>query len=233
VVSSRRLPSSPVDTVVDLVIFDCDGVLVDSEHLAVRVEARLLAELGWPLTEADVLERFVGRSDAHMLAAIEEALGRPVPEWTDRYTTALHEAFHAELRPVPGIEQALAALRLPTCVASSGTHDKMRLTLGLTGLLPHFEGRIHSATEVANGKPAPDLFLHAARCHGADPGRCVVVEDSRAGVEAARAAGMRVLAYAGGLTPAAWLAGAGTVVFDDMTELPSLIGSAEPPTAGS
>jgi HAD superfamily hydrolase (TIGR01509 family) len=218
---------------VELVIFDCDGVLVDSEHLAVRVESQLLGEFGWPLSEHEVLERFVGRSDAYLLAAVEEALGRPVPEWTERYTTALHAAFRAELRAVPGIEGVLADLRYPRCVASSGTHDKMQLTLGLTGLLAHFDGRIHSATEVERGKPAPDLFLHAARSCGADPRRCVVVEDSRSGVEAARAAGMRVLAYAGGLTPAAWLKGPDTVVFDDMTELPSLLAAWDRSASGS
>ncbi|MFD0593348.1 HAD family hydrolase [Catellatospora coxensis] len=109
-------------------------------------------------------------------------------------------AHEAGLVPVPGIVEALNAITLPTCVASSGRHDKMRNTLGITGLYERFEGRIFSATEVANGKPAPDLFLHAAARMGADPARCVVVEDSRPGVQAARAAGMRVLAYAGGHT---------------------------------
>src|SRR5690606_13138456 len=133
---------------VELVIFDCDGVLVDSERLSVRVEARLITELGWPLTEQDVLERFVGRSDAHMKAEIEAALGRSVPEWDEAYRTALHEAFHAELVAVEGVVEALDALDaagLATCVASSGTHDKMAVTLGLTGLHDRFAGRIHSA----------------------------------------------------------------------------------------
>ena len=211
---------------VELVIFDCDGVLVDSERLSVRVESRLLTELGWPLTEQDVLERFVGRSDAHMEAEIEAALGRPVPEWGDRYRTALHEAFHAELEAVDEIVAALDALHeagTATCVASSGTHDKMALTLGLTGLHDRFAGRIFSATEVTEGKPAPDLFLHAAASMGVDPARCAVVEDSRYGVAAARAAGMAAFGYAGGLTPAAWLEGPGTVVFDDMVALPGLL----------
>jgi HAD superfamily hydrolase (TIGR01509 family) len=208
---------------VDLVIFDCDGVLVDSERLAVRVEARLITDLGWPLTEDDVLQRFVGRSDAYMHGEIERALGRPVPDWQSRYVADLHAAFDAELQPVDGIHDALADLPYATCVASSGTHEKMKLTLGLTGLLPFFDGRIFSTTEVSRGKPAPDLFLHAAHRSGAEPERCVVVEDSRAGVEAARAAGMRALGYAGGLTPAAWLDGPDTVVFDDMARLPELL----------
>lgn len=208
-----------------LVIFDCDGVLVDSERLAVRVEAQLLATLGWPLTEHEILERFVGRSDAHMLAGIEAALGREVPEWPGLYREALSKAFHAELAPVEGIADALDALTLPTCVASSGSVEKVRLTLGLTGLLDRFDGRIFSATQVAAGKPAPDLFLHAAARMGAPPATCVVVEDSVAGVEAARRAGMRCLGYAGGLTPAVWLEGPGTTVFDDMAELIPLLTS--------
>ena len=208
---------------VDLVIFDCDGVLVDSERLAVRVEARLITELGWPLTEDEVLQRFVGRSDAYMRGEIEQALGRPVPEWQSRYLAELHAAFEAELQPVDGIHEALADLPYATCVASSGTHEKMKVTLGLTGLLPVFDGRIFSAVEVNRGKPAPDLFLYAAERSGVAPEQCVVVEDSKAGVEAARAAGMRALGYAGGLTPAAWLEGSGTVVFDDMARLPKLL----------
>ena len=211
-----------------LVIFDCDGVLVDSERLAVRVEAQLLATLGWPIGEHEILERFVGRSDAHLLAGIEAALGREVPEWPALYRRALVEAFHAELVPVDGVAAPLDALALPTCVASSGTMEKVRLTLGLTGLLDRFDGRIFSATEVAAGKPAPDLFLHAADRMGVPPAACVVVEDSVAGVEAARRAGMRCLGYAGGLTPASWLAGPGTTVFDDMAELVPLLTSLEP-----
>lgn len=207
-------------------MFDCDGVLVDSERLAVRVESRLITELGWPLTDQDVLERFVGRSDAFMRGEIEAALGRPVPEWDDLYRERLYGAFHDELTAVEGVADAIDALCVPICVASSGTHDKIRLTLGLTGLWDRFEGRIFSTTEVANGKPAPDLFLHAAKHMGADPAVCVVVEDSRSGVEAARAAGMRVLGYAGGLTPPDWLAGPATVVFTAMADLPGLVDGA-------
>lgn len=211
---------------VDLVIFDCDGVLVESERLAVAVEVRLINELGWTITEADVLDRFVGRSDAHMLAEIERTIGRPVPDWQDRYERELHQAFHDSLTTVPGIEAALDELTTPTCVASSGTHEKMRITLGITGLHDRFAGRIFSATEVANGKPAPDLFLHAAARSGVPPERCLVVEDSRSGVEAARAAGMRSLGFAGGLTPPGWLQGPGTTVFDTMADLPRLVATA-------
>ncbi len=212
---------------VELVIFDCDGVLVDSERLAVQVESRLLTEMGWPLTPEDILERFVGRSDAFMLAEIEQALGRPVPEWEARYGVEMRRAFTTDLTTVDGVIGALDAIEadgLMTCVASSGTHDKMTLTLGLTGLVDRFDGRIFSGTEVDRPKPAPDLFLHAAAKMGVKPGRCVVVEDSRYGVEAARAAGMRSLGYAGGLTPASWLEGPDTTVFDDMDELAGLVG---------
>ena len=212
---------------VELVIFDCDGVLVDSERLSVRVESELLHELGWPLTETDVLERFVGRSDTYPLSEIEGALGRPVPEWDEQYRSRRDAAFHAELVPVEGVADALdrieGELGLATCVASSGTHEKMAITLGLTGLLDRFAGRITSASELEHGKPAPDLFLHAAASMGVEPDRCVVVEDSRSGVEAARAAGMRSLGYGGGLTPPEWLDGPGTVVFTAMADLPALV----------
>src|SRR6187200_282154 len=130
----------------DLVIFDCDGVLVDSERLAVQVESRLITSLGWELSPDDVLERFVGRSDEHMLGEIETALGRAVPEWPELYRGALFASFEEELTAVPGVAEAIDALDSATCVASSGTHEKMALTLGLTGLLGRFEGRIFSTT---------------------------------------------------------------------------------------
>lgn len=211
---------------VELVIFDCDGVLVDSERLAVKVDVALLAELGWDLTEAEVVERFVGKTEGAMKRDIEEHLGRRLPDdWDASFAQAYRDAFAAELTPVDGIEAALDAIDLPDCVASSGSHEKMRFTLGLTGLHGRFAGRIFSANEVERGKPAPDLFLHAASRMGADPAACGVVEDSRFGVAAARAAGMRSFGYAGGLTPATHLEGPDTVVFTDMAELPGLLSS--------
>jgi HAD superfamily hydrolase (TIGR01509 family) len=207
-----------------LVIFDCDGVLVDSERIAVRVEAEFLAELGWPLTEAEIVERFMGRTAEYMDEAIEARLGSRLPgDWKDQFQRRYREAYAADLRPVDGIVEVLDQLTVPTCVASSGSHDKLRLTLGHTGLYGRFEGRIFSGYEVANGKPAPDLFLHAASRMGVDPAGCAVVEDSRWGVEAARAAGMRAFGYAGGLTPPDFLEGHGTVVFEDMRDLPGLL----------
>ena len=211
----------------ELVIFDCDGVLVDSERIAVRVEAELLAELGWPLSQAEIVERFMGRTTEYMDEAIEAQLGSRLPgDWRDQFQRRYREAFAAELVPVDGVLDALDQIAVPTCVASSGSHDKLRFTLGHTGLYERFEGRIFSGYEVANGKPAPDLFLHAAARMGAGPARCAVVEDSLYGVLAARAAGMRVFGYAGGLTPADRLEGEATVVFEDMRELPRLLADA-------
>jgi HAD superfamily hydrolase (TIGR01509 family) len=212
--------------VFDLVILDCDGVLVDSEPISVRLDVVVLGKLGWHLTEAEIAERFVGRSHEYMVGEIEAAIGRPLPaDWHDELHALYREAFEAELAPVDGVVEALDRLATPTCVASSSSHERLRLTLGLTGLLGRFEGRIFSATDVANGKPAPDLFLHAAASMGADPARCAVVEDSRYGVEAARAAGMTAFGYAGGLTPRERLEGPATTVFEHMRELPGLLGS--------
>jgi HAD superfamily hydrolase (TIGR01509 family) len=207
-----------------LVIFDCDGVLVDSEPIAVRIDVEMLAEVGISMSEAEVIERYVGRSPEVILADTEAQLGRRVPDgWFDRGEARIREAFAAELRPVPGIVEALEAIDLPVCVASSSGHENLRFKLELTGLYKRFAGHIFSATEVANGKPAPDLFLHAASRMGAAPADCVVVEDSRYGVQAARAAGMDVYGYAGGLTPPEVLEGPRTVVFDDMSTLPQLL----------
>ncbi|HEX9993702.1 MAG TPA: HAD family hydrolase [Acidimicrobiales bacterium] len=211
----------------DLVIFDCDGVLVDSERLTLRVDVEVLAGLGWPMTEEEVVERFVGRSDADMVAIIEEHLGHRLPDgWDEPYRRLHDEVIAAELTPVPGVVDALDAIDaagVPTCVASSGTHEKLRTTLGVTGLLARFDGRIFSSVEVARGKPAPDLFLHAAARMGADPARCAVVEDSPFGLEAALAAGMRPYAYAGGLIPTRRLALPGVTLVDDLRDLPGLL----------
>jgi HAD superfamily hydrolase (TIGR01509 family) len=212
----------------ELVIFDCDGVLVDSERLSVKVEAKILAELGWPLTEADIVERFLGLSDEDFTAIIEERLGRSLggQSWMTTYAARYAESFERELTAVDGVAEALEAIEAAgarTCVASSGGHAKLRMTLTRTGLWDRFEGRIFSSSEVANGKPAPDLFLHAAERIGVAPGACAVVEDSRFGLAGARAAGMRTFGYAGGITPAHVLEGPGTVVFHDMRELPELV----------
>ena len=210
----------------ELVIFDCDGVLIESERISVRVDAQVLSRLGWPLTEGEIAERFVGRSHAYMVGEIERHLGRPLPSsWDAEMAPLYREAFEADLRPVAGVVQALEGLTVPACVASSSSQQRLRFTLTLVGLYERFAGRIFSATEVANGKPAPDLFLHAVERIGVRPAACVVVEDSLWGVQAARAAGMRVIGYAGGLTAAEQLAGPDTVVIDDMRDLPDVVGA--------
>ncbi|HEX4805661.1 MAG TPA: HAD family phosphatase [Conexibacter sp.] len=208
------------------VVFDCDGVLVDSERLAARILAALLTELGLPTTEQDVDRDFKGRSWEHGLTVIGARRGgAPVwPELRERYRAALFAAFDAELTPVPGVPEALDALDaagVPRCVASSGDHERIRRGLGAAGLLDRFpDAAIFSVDDVARGKPAPDLFLHAAQAMGFEPASTAVVEDSPAGVQAGAAAGMRVLGYGDAALRAA---GAGET-FDDMRRLPALLG---------
>ncbi len=206
------------------VIFDCDGVLVDSEPAANVVLAGVISDLGLSTTPEQARADYMGRSWASCMEILAGKLGHPPPDdLRDRYRAGVEEAWRRDLQPVPGIVEALDSIELPNCVASSGEHERMRLTLGLTGLLPRFEGRIFSATEVEHGKPAPDLFLHAAAQMGFDPAETVVVEDTVPGVQGARAAGMRVLAFAR-LVSADDLAAAGGDVFDDMRVLPDLLG---------
>lgn len=212
---------------VELVIFDCDGVLVDSETVSVVVVQRILNDLGWALTIDEIVERFVGGSKQEFDAQVEEYLGRPlVPGWDQPYAAWYQDAFQRDLRAVQGIAAAIDQLTVPCCVASNSSHARVRFSLELTGLIERFEGRIFSAQDVTRPKPAPDLFLLAAERLGVSPSRCVVVEDSRYGVQAARAAGMTVLGYAGGLTPASWLEGEQTTVFRSMDQLGSLIRAA-------
>jgi HAD superfamily hydrolase (TIGR01509 family) len=212
---------------VELVIFDCDGVLVDSEPIALRIIQEMLADIGWHLGPEEIVDQFVGKSIAANRETVEAYLGGPLPAgWLDEFVARIHAAHAAELERVDGVTEALAgidALGISTCVASSGTHAKIEHSLRLVGLYERFDGRIFSATDVAVGKPAPDLFLHAAATLRADPAACVVVEDSRYGVLAARAAGMRAVGYAGGVTPADWLAGPDTTVVDDLRVLPAYL----------
>jgi HAD superfamily hydrolase (TIGR01509 family) len=160
---------------------------------------------------------------AQVRAMVETRLGRPVPaDLEARYFEQLFPAFERALEPIPGIVDALRVVDQAVCVASSGTHERIRLTLGATGLWDRFGGRVFSAQDVARGKPAPDLFLHAAASLGVDPCRCAVVEDSPAGVTAANAAGMTSFGFAR-LVPAARLAHATGAVFSDMRLLPGLL----------
>ncbi len=220
----------PSDAPVELVIFDCDGVLVDSERIAIQVDIEVLAELGWTLTEDEVIERFVGRSDEDMTRAIEQHLGITLPgPWDAQFAPRCHEAM-AALTVVDGVPDVLAAVHaagLVTCVASNGSHAKIERSLRITGLRDHFADRIFSVDDVTRAKPEPDLFLHAASTLGVAPAACAVVEDSRYGVAAARAAGMQVFGFGGGVTPAAWLEGPGTTIFHRMPELPDLLGVAD------
>jgi HAD superfamily hydrolase (TIGR01509 family) len=210
-----------------LVIFDCDGVLVDSELITNRVYAKMLNELGVPVTLDDMFEQFVGRSMAYCWELVSNMLGRPVPEHlVEEYRARTTAALELELKAVQGIEESLntlEAIGMPYCVASSGTHEKMRTTLGLTGLLPRFEGRMFSVTEVAKAKPAPDVFLHAAATCKVAPSHCCVIEDSPTGVAAGVAAGMTVYGYCA-LMPERRLAAAGAHhTFSVMRELPDLL----------
>jgi HAD superfamily hydrolase (TIGR01509 family) len=207
---------------VDLVIFDCDGVLVDSDRLALRVQAEHLSALGLPTDFETCVHDFLGIGMPATLAIVTERLGHPIPEgWQEQLDREVRATFERELRPVDGIRHALGRIEVSTCIASSSSHEKLRLTLGLTGLYDHFAGRIFSAEEVARGKPAPDLFLHAADSMGAHPDRCVVIEDSPAGVTAAKSAGMTALAFSD-LTPPSKLHAA-DAIFTHMSELPALV----------
>lgn len=185
--------------VVGLVIFDCDGVLVDSEPISLRLLYDTLTEAGVAIDAATVKARFLGRSLASTRAMVAEEFGLNVPDaMLETMRDRLYAAFRAELTAIPGVAETLAGLKAPFCVASSSQTERIRLSLEIAGLLPAFEGRIFSATEVARGKPAPDLFLHAAARMGVPPAACLVVEDSPAGVAAGKAAGMRVVGFTGG-----------------------------------
>jgi len=202
-----------------LIIFDCDGVLVDSEPLANRVLAEALAKIGLPLTVEETMRQFLGRSVGSCVAHITTLTGRPVPAgFVDDWQARTLAAFRTGLQPVPGVRAALEQLPYPRCVASSSNPERLALALELTGLAEYFDGRLFSATQVEHPKPAPDLFLFAARTLGAEAAECVVIEDSRFGVQAGVAAGMRVLGYAPHDDGAA-LAEAGATVFHDMMQL--------------
>jgi len=217
-------------SVPNLVVFDCDGVLVDSEAIGCRVLAEILQGHGIACDAAAVHRRFVGRNLPSVMRILAAEDGWTAPE---DFPTAVREATLAALRtegvqPIPGIVAALDAIDaagLATCVASSGRFEKMRTTLGITGLLPRFEGRLFSAHQVKEGKPAPDLFLFAAASLGVAPADCVVVEDAPAGLEAARNAGMRAVAYtASPWSDRATMQALAWRSIDDMAELPRLLG---------
>jgi HAD superfamily hydrolase (TIGR01509 family) len=207
-----------------LVIFDNDGVLVDSERLANGILADLLTEAGLPYTLDEAVRDYMGGSMVSMRQKAEAKLGSPLPaDLEDRYHQRLFEGF-AHLQPVPGVREVLDRLDADGttyCLASSGTHRRIRTALTTVGLWDRFEGRTFSSEDVEHGKPAPDLFLHAASSMGVKPDDCVVVEDSPLGVEAANAAGMRVYGFAA-MTDPAKLSTA-TAIFTAMDALPELL----------
>ena len=207
----------------ELIIFDCDGVLVDSEAISNGILCDMINELGLAYSLEQTVAAFKGRSMASCYAIIAEQLQRPMPSDFDRrFRDRTFAAFARDLQPVPGIHAALANIPIPTCVASSGPHEKIRHNLELTRLLDRFDGRIFSASDVAHGKPAPDLFLHAARTFGIEPARCAVIEDSSLGVQAGVAAGMTVFGFAAD-SDRSQLRAAGATTFDAMSELPDLL----------
>jgi len=213
-----------------LVIFDCDGVLVDTETLANRRLSSWLTEAGFAISYEDCRRTFCGRSMKSVQEEVE-ATGVMLGDFVNRWDSGLPELFADGLEAIPHVETAVLVLKeagIPWCVASSAHVEKMHLTLGTTGLLPHFEQVLFSATMVERGKPFPDLFLHAAGTMGFAPQECVVVEDAVPGVKAARAAGMHVFGYHGDPhTDRDGLAAAGATLFDDMRALPGLLGLAE------
>ena len=214
---------------IDLIIFDCDGVLVDSEVISCQAHANALTRHGYPITATQVSARFLGRATKQANLEIETELGRKLPEaYHGDLQDELFRAFETDLEAIRGIHDVLDIVTQRVCVASSGSHQRMQVSLGSTGLYERLTPHIFSSSQVANGKPAPDLFLFAANEMGVPPGRCVVIEDSLAGIAGARAAGMKVLGFYGGshcgAGHAETLRQAGAdLVFADMHQLPELI----------
>jgi len=214
---------------VDLVIFDCDGVLVDSEVISCRAHAETLTRHGYPITADQVLERFLGVSDREARMMIETEIGLSLPgDFETQMNQAALQCYAEDLQTIPFIGEAVAAIGLKKCVASSGTPEKIRHGLDCTGLYDLFAPHIFSASQVERGKPAPDLSLFAAEQMQSAPARCVVIEDSLPGITGGLAAGMTVLGFHGGshCRPgyADTLRAAGVIAtFDDMRQLPDLV----------
>ncbi|MGQ0682965.1 HAD family hydrolase [Bradyrhizobium sp.] len=212
----------------DLVIFDCDGVLVDSEVISCRAHAQTLTRHGYPISEEQVLERFLGRSMRQSIHEIEAELGSRLPDdFHSQVYAEIFRLFATSLQATPHIAEALTEIATPVCVASSGPPEKISTSLNHVGLYERFAPHIFSAVQVRNGKPAPDLFLFAAEQMRAAPARCLVIEDSLAGIEGALAAGMTVLGFHGGSHCGQGygdrlLAAGAAAVFDDMRQLPDL-----------
>ena len=218
---------------IDLVIFDCDGVLVDSEVISCRAHAEILTRHGYPITAEQVLERFLGVPDREARQAIEPEIRRTLPDDLEaRMEKAALQRYAFDLRTIPYVGEAIAAIGLPKCVASSGTPEKIRHGLTCAGLYDLFAPRIFSASQVERGKPAPDLFLFAAAQMQTAPARCIVIEDSIPGITGALAAGITVLGFHGGshCRPGhdETLRAAGAALTFDMRQLPDLIAQIGP-----
>ena len=207
-----------------LIIFDCDGVLVDSEPLSNRTIAGQMQELGIAMTEKEAIKLFAGGSLKNVTNYVKEATGKEAPaDMEEVYRIRSYELFREELQPVPGIRALLEKLPNKRCVASNGPIEKMKLNLQLTSLTHFFGQNIFSAYEIGHWKPDPRLFLHAAKTMGFEPGNCVVIEDSDHGIHAAKAAGMQVYGFAG-RTPREKLESAGAEVFEEMEQLVEILG---------
>jgi len=217
----------------DLIIFDCDGVLVDSEVISCRAHAETLTRHGYPITADEVLNRFLGVSDREARLMIENEISRKLPnDFESQVKQATLQFYADDLRAISYVGEAIAAIGLPKCVASSGTPEKIRHGLTCAGLYDQLAPHIFSASEVKRGKPAPDLFLFAAEQMQAAPAQCLVIEDSIPGVTGAVAAGMTVLGFHGGshCPPGHGdtLRAAGAIMtFEDMRQLPDLIAQIE------
>ncbi len=207
-----------------LVIFDCDGVLVDSEHISHTILHAMLLQHGVVISYEETIDRFIGTSTSGFLDGVGGLCGGIVPDgFLDRFRTESFTALMEGVTAIFGVPELLPSMRVPYCVASNGRHAKMQATLGKTGLLKYFDGRIFSSEDVDKPKPAPDLFLHAARSLGIEPVECLVVEDTPTGVQAAKAAGMRVFGYSALTSPKRLLDAGADEVFSSMRELPGRI----------
>jgi HAD superfamily hydrolase (TIGR01509 family) len=212
-----------------LLIFDCDGVLVDSEVISCRVHAEVLTRYGYPITADAVRERFLGRSARDANLEIERELGYPLPaDYDERRKIELLAALALDVAAITHVHATIDAISIPMCVASSGAHEKIFTTLSRTGLYRRFAPNIFSASQVRHSKPAPDLFLFAAQQMKCRPQRCIVVEDSAAGVTAAVAAGMSVIGFVGGShcregDDARLRAAGAALILDDMRQLPETV----------